>query len=1129
MSRSYSGFLITVIALALFACDSSNFAVTGTTDGTGNADITGNADSNPAAPVASAATAPLGGADGVGEWGSIIDLPIVPVGAANLPDGQVLFWHASDKLVWFGSTATRNKTWTALFNPETEQTQSHLITDPAHDMFCPGTSNLTDGSILISGGISNKRTSIFDPFNNQWRATDNLNIGRGYHAHTVLASGDVLTLGGSWSGGQGNKHGEIYSSSDGWTRLTGLPVTPLLNGIADPLGVYRNDNHAWLWTAPNGDVFHAGPSKNMHWIKTEANGSFSDAGPRADDAPSLQGTTVMYDIGKLLKAGGAASYTAGHPATDSSYTIDINQGTPQVRRQPDLTHTRTMHNSVVLPNGEVMLVGGVSKARSNDDGLARLIPEIWNPATGQWRTVASLSTPRQYHSIAILLPDGRVLAAGGGACGSCPTNHPDAEIYSPSYLFDDNNNPAIRPVVFSVPSNATYGDMISVQTDSPINEFSLVRLSSVTHSTNNDQRRVPLAFTTTGGNIYDLKIPSNRGVVLPGYYMLFAMNQQGTPSVAQMIQIGEERQTSYNFDFGTSTSPVRSGWTRVTHNSNDSLVSWTGAARSSTNRSASPSVNEINRDFVHGSGTSRLNLNIGNGTWKVILNMGDSATQLDNMSVKMEDETVFGDIDSNAGQFVYVTPAGASSRGADFEVTVTDGSLNVEFADNGGNDIQWAVNRLSLSLVPTPVTPIEANPNPVPDPNNLLSNGGFTNNTAGWETCGGQLSVNGGRVNLTGDGCLFQEFNIIAGAEYTLMCDALVNADFASIQLSASDVGFQTLISDSVPVTSATMSSLTAQIVASAGARTGVVTLYGQSSATFDNCVVAVNDGTQPNPVPVLPTQNDILVNNDFENATASWTSCGGGQVITNDGVNGGKSLKLSDAGCLYQDFPITPGQSYEVSCTAMSNVDYTSINLSTYDSNYVEITNDEKPIVSALYAKETLSVDTSANTRIGVLTLYADTDATFDSCGVVATNQITPPPSTVVANNLLSNGDFSQSSANWLSCGGSQEVQHQGATGNYSMLLTNGGCVYQEFATELNATYKMSCQGRATGFASATLGFSDTNYNTLSSSEIPIVGVSSSGISVTGVAPVSAERGVITLYADQSAVVDNCSIEKIN
>ena len=470
-----------------------------------------------------------------GQWSGVIPVSLVPVGAANLPDGKLLFWSSYDRLNFVG--ADQGKTYTSLFDPATNSATERLVTETGHDMFCPGTSNLADGRLLISGGKSDNETSIYDHSSGSWLTGAKLNIGRGYHAQTVLPSGDVFTIGGSWSGGQGNKTGEIWSENSGWRVLPGLPVDPIIDGINDPEGIFRDDNHAWLWTAPNGKVFHAGPSSNMHWLDPSGNGSYSSAGARGDDASSIKGTTVMYDIGKILKVGGAIDYARGGQANNRAYTIDINSDNASTRRVQNLNQSRTMHNSVVLPNGQVLVVGGLATGAVFTDDGARYTPELWSPDTEQWQSMADMAVPRTYHSIAILLADGRVLAGGGGLCGGCGVNHNDVEIFTPPYLFN-GNAPAVRPAITSSPASADYGATINVATDSAVTSFSLVRLSSATHSTNNDQRRIPLTPNAVGANSYNLSIPNNRGIAPPGYYMLFAMNGAGTPSVSTSIQIG---------------------------------------------------------------------------------------------------------------------------------------------------------------------------------------------------------------------------------------------------------------------------------------------------------------------------------------------------------------------------------------------------------------------------------------------------------------------------------------------------------------------------------------------------------------------------------------------------------------
>ena len=84
-----------------------------------------------------------------------------------------------------------------------------------------------------------------------------------------------------------------------------------------------------------------------------------------------------------------------------------------------------------------MLASGGESASDGIDLTKAVLPaEIWDPATEKWTTVASLTNGREYHSTALLLPDGRVLMAGGGQLpGSGATDQNNAEIYSPPYLF----------------------------------------------------------------------------------------------------------------------------------------------------------------------------------------------------------------------------------------------------------------------------------------------------------------------------------------------------------------------------------------------------------------------------------------------------------------------------------------------------------------------------------------------------------------------------------------------------------------------------------------------------------------------------------------------------------------------
>ena len=467
------------------------------------------------------------------QWSPLIPVSIVPAAAAGLPNGKVLLWSSYDRFA-FGGTG---QTYTVLFDPLTQLGTEALVTQTGHDMFCPGTTNLSDGSILVNGGENGTKTSIYNPSTNTWSSGALMNIGRGYEGNTLLEDGSIFTLGGSWGGGAaaaGGRNAELWTAAGGWKLLTGVPVDPAIGN--DPAGVYRGDNHMWLFTAPNSQVLQAGPSAAMNWIDTTGNGHIMPAGNRGDDVYSQNGNAVMYDVGKILKLGGGPAYDTG-AATASTYAIDINAGVT-VRKLAPMAYPRVFANSVVLPNGQVLVVGGQTFSKLFSDDNSVLVPELWDPTTETFSTLPPIAVGRNYHSVALLLPDGRVMSGGGGLCGAgCVANHADVQILTPHYLLNADGTSATRPVINTAPLTATRGTSVAVTTDSPIASFALLRVGSSTHTVNNDQRRIPLQFSSTGTNAYALSLPTNPSVLLPGYYMLFAINANGVPSVSKMVQV----------------------------------------------------------------------------------------------------------------------------------------------------------------------------------------------------------------------------------------------------------------------------------------------------------------------------------------------------------------------------------------------------------------------------------------------------------------------------------------------------------------------------------------------------------------------------------------------------------------
>jgi hypothetical protein len=160
---------------------------------------------------------------------------------------------------------------------------------------------------------------------------------------------------------------------------------------------------------------------------------------------------------------------------------------------------------------------------------------LWDPETEQWSTLSSMAVRRLYHSTAILLPDGRVISAGGGqpAASGGDTDHLDMEYFSPPYLFK-----GARPVVTSAPETVSWGQSFAIQTAAAasIAKVHLIGLGATTHTNNMDQRLCRLAFTPGAGSI-QATAPASANLAPPGFYMLFVVNQAGVPSVGRMIRV----------------------------------------------------------------------------------------------------------------------------------------------------------------------------------------------------------------------------------------------------------------------------------------------------------------------------------------------------------------------------------------------------------------------------------------------------------------------------------------------------------------------------------------------------------------------------------------------------------------
>jgi hypothetical protein len=188
-------------------------------------------------------------------------------------------------------------------------------------------------------------------------------------------------------------------------------------------------------------------------------------------------------------------------------------------------------SAVILPDRTVFETGGAQRNRDSPDSYV-FSAQIFDPQTGLWTKATNPSVPRGYHSSALLLPDGRVATFGNNpSTGSFELR---IEIYSPDYL-----TKGTRPQITSAPTEMTYGGSYPMSTTqaAPIKSVSLVRPMAVTHSNDGNQRLVDVPFVPQVDGTLQLSITSNPNLAPPGWYMLFAVDVTGVPSVASWVHI----------------------------------------------------------------------------------------------------------------------------------------------------------------------------------------------------------------------------------------------------------------------------------------------------------------------------------------------------------------------------------------------------------------------------------------------------------------------------------------------------------------------------------------------------------------------------------------------------------------
>ncbi|MFF1659119.1 galactose oxidase-like domain-containing protein [Streptomyces sp. NPDC058255] len=421
------------------------------------------------------------------------------------------------------------------------------------DMFCAGHVQLSDGRVLVMSGNKAfpvagghgyegyKDSYVFDPVTETYSRTNDLNDGHWYPSATELGNGDIISFGGLREDSTGSVTAERWSAAQQrWLPLWQVNQTWSYWGLY-PSMILMQDGRLFY---SGSHVFGNGtPGTGSAIYDYDANTTTAIPGLQNKDQRDQSASVLLPPAQdqKVLTIGGG-NIDSNPDANRLTDIIDLKAANPTYTVGPQIpqgtvdlgngkvaetgSQGKMYVSAVLLPDGKVLETGGGLHNRANPVYEA----SIFDPATTAFDPVAADPEARGYHSSAFLLPDGRVMATGDNP-GNGTWNH-NVSIYTPPYLLKGT-----RPTITSVIDNEwVYGDTQRITVDRPIVKAELIRPAAVTHSSDPNQRFVDLPLSVDGNNV-DLTVTSNPNMAPPGWYMLFAVDANGVPSVAKWVHL----------------------------------------------------------------------------------------------------------------------------------------------------------------------------------------------------------------------------------------------------------------------------------------------------------------------------------------------------------------------------------------------------------------------------------------------------------------------------------------------------------------------------------------------------------------------------------------------------------------
>ena len=449
----------------------------------------------------------------VGSWSALQTYPVVPVSMGVTPDGKIVAWDQANSGPKFGPVPMNGPAM--VLDPATGTvTRSNNVAP--RTTFCSLIANLPDGRLaIIGGGVdtgsgATTDVQIYDGESKTFSVLSQMNFRRWYPGGTLDRDGNMVVAGGTSAGiekvDQRTGVSTMLDSSFRTNWYADLIRTPAGRFVIEDVG----------------DNATAGPGRFLLDGTNLSNISDSTLlQARRRGIRTMIGPHTMF-------------YNSGGTST-SSMIVDASGPQPTYTSAASSSFRHMTGQAVTLPSGDVLAVGGNS---SGDDtkGTPVMTPELYSVATNTWASMADIARRRTYHSVAALLPDGRVWSAGSSFD---EVQEPNGQFFSPPYLYrkDGSGQLASRPTATDAPGSVAAGQSFSVATNNPANiaYASFIRMAGTTHQVNAGQAFVKLNVTPTAGRV-SMTAPSIDQAP-PGYYMVFLVDNQGVPSVAPVVRL----------------------------------------------------------------------------------------------------------------------------------------------------------------------------------------------------------------------------------------------------------------------------------------------------------------------------------------------------------------------------------------------------------------------------------------------------------------------------------------------------------------------------------------------------------------------------------------------------------------